>query len=113
MKHQILSALFLLVSLINVAEAQPIKFLEEKTAFCYSEKALAKYLQAASKRDIHGMNNLMLKGKCDFVPDGEIVHLKNYRIDEIGKMKIVEFEFKDQNLWTVKRLVQTADFSDM
>lgn len=113
MKRLTLTTALIATLLSSNVFAQPIKFLEEKTAFCYSEKALAKYLQAASKRDIHGMNNLMLKGKCDFVPDGEIVHLKNYRIEEIGKTKVVEFEFKDQNLWTVKRLVETADFSDM
>lgn len=93
--------------------AQSIKFLEEKTAFCYSEKALGKYLHYASKRNIEGMNSLMLKGKCDFVPDGEIVRLKNYRIDSIGKMKIVEFEKDNQVLWTINALVQSADFSDM
>jgi hypothetical protein len=113
MKYQILSVHILLLSLISAAEAQPIKFLEEKTAFCYSEKALTKYLHFASKRNFDGLNNLVLNGKCDFVPDGEIVRVKDYRISSIGKMKVVEFEMNNQNIWTFNALVQTADFSDL
>ena len=103
----------ILLFLNAAAIAQPIKFLEEKTAFCYSEKALAKYLHFASKRNFDGLNNLVKDGKCDFVPDGEIVRLRNYRIGSIGEMKVVEFEMNNRNLWTFNALVQTADFSDM
>ncbi len=103
---------FLLV-ICGTAVAQPIKFLEEKTAFCYSEEALTRYLQFASKRNFDGLNDLVLDGKCDFVPDGEIVRLKNYRVGAIGDMKVVEFEMNNQNIWTFNALVQSADFSDL
>ena len=113
MKSLTLYAIWLLVLFCGTALAQPIKFLEEKTAFCYSEKALAKYLHFASKRNFDELNKLVLNGKCDFVPDGEIVRLKDYRIGSIGKMKVVEFEMNNQNIWTFGALVQTADFSDL
>lgn len=103
----------LLVILCGSVVAQPIKFLEEKTAFCYSEEALAKYLQFASKRNFDALNDLVLDGKCDFVPDGEIVRLNNYRTGSIGNMKTIEFEMNNQNIWTFGALVQTADFSDL
>ena len=113
MKFLTLFATILLTAVCTTVSAQPIKFLEEKTAFCYSEKALAKYLHFASKRNFDGLNNLVLNGKCDFVPDGEIVRLKDYRIGSIGKMKVIEFERNNQSLWTFNALVQTTDFSDM
>ena len=46
---------------------QTIKFLEEKSAFCYEEQALAKYLDHAFRRDIDDMNSLALNRKCEFV----------------------------------------------
>lgn len=113
MKSRILCTVSFLIFFSGTALAQPIKFLEEKTAFCYSEKALARYLHFASKRNFDGLNNLVLNGKCDFVPDGEIVRLKDYRISSIGKMKVVAFEMDDKNIWTFNALVQTADFSDL
>jgi len=113
MKKLNLISTVIVIAISGVVNAQTIRFLEEKTAFCYSEKALTKYLHFASKRNIDGMNSLVLNGECDFVPDGQIVRLQNYRIDSIGKMKIVEFELNNQRLWTVNSLVQSADFSDM
>jgi len=113
MKQLTLFTSTLLVLFNAAAIAQPIKFLEEKTAFCYSEQALAKYLHFASKRNFDGLNNLVKDGKCDFVPDGEIVRIQNYRIGSIGEMKVVEFEKDNRNLWTFNALVQSADFSDM
>ena len=110
MKKLILSNIIFLILVCSNASAQPIKFLEEKTAFCYSENSLAKYLQLASKRDFDGLNNLVIKGKCDFVPDGEVVRLKNYRISSIGEMKVVEFEMNNHNYWTFNALVQSANF---
>ena len=113
MKSLKLVAAIFFVIICGSVTAQPIKFLEEKTAFCFSEEALATYLQLASKRDFDGLNNLVLDGKCDFVPDGEIVRLNNYRVGSIGKMKVVEFEMNNQNIWTFNALVQSADFSDL
>jgi len=112
MKKLTLAALFFVVSSAVQAQ-QTVKFLEEKSAFCYSEQALAKYLDHASRRDIDGMNNLVLNGKCDFVPDGKVVQLKKYRIDSIGNTKIVQFSIDDKNCWTFLALVQTADFSNL
>lgn len=111
MKKLALVALFYVF--VAAAQAQPIKFLEEKTAFCYSETALSKYLKFAQKRNLDGMNELVLKGKCDFVPDGKIVRLTDYRIDSIGNMKIVEFEMDNLSAWTFKALVQTTDFNNL
>jgi hypothetical protein len=105
--------LFVIFTVSGVSQAQQIEFLEEKTAFCYSEKALASYLSFASKRDLEGMNQLVLKGKCNFVPDGEVVLLKNYRMNAIGDMKVVEFEMENQIVWTFSVLVQSADFSNL
>ena len=111
MKKWVLLLTFLSVS--YTGQAQPVKFLEEKTAFCYSEQALARYLKFAEKRDLDGLNQLVIKGKCDFVPDGEIVRLENYRIDTIGNTKVVEFEFEDQTVWTFNALMQSVDFSNL
>ena len=93
--------------------SQSIKFLEEKTAFCYSEQALSKYLNFVNNHNLDGMNELVIKSKCDFVPDGEIVRLENYRINTIGNTKVVEFELKDQTVWTFNTLVQSVDFSNL
>jgi len=101
------------LSMSHTGQAQPIKFLEEKTAFCYSEQALARYHKFAEKRNLDGLNQLIIKGKCDFVPDGEIVRLENYRINTIGDTKVVEFELKDQTVWTFNTLVQSVDFSNL
>lgn len=100
--------------LVNAAaQAQAVYFLEEKTAFCYSQEALGKYLHFASRHNINGMNELVLDGRCNFVPDGQVIHLKNYRIDAIGKTKIVEFNINDQKCWTLQALVQSADFGNL
>ena len=110
MKKLILSNIIFLLLVCGSANAQPIKFLEEKTAFCYTEKALTKYLHFASKRNMDALNKLVMKGKCDFVPDGEIVRLENYRISSIGKVKVVEFEMDNHNYWTFNALVQSTSF---
>ena len=112
MKKLALIALFLVFN-VSVVDAQSIKFLEEKTAFCYSETALSKYLTFARKSNLDGMNELVLKGKCDFVPDGKVVRLTDYRIDSIGNMKVVEFEMDNLTVWTFNALVQTTDFSNL
>jgi len=111
MKKLALTALFFLFTV--AVQAQSIKFLEEKTAFCYSESALSNYLKFAQKSNLDGMNELVLKGKCDFVPDGKVVRLKDYRIDSIGNMKVVEFEMDNLTVWTFNALVQTTDFSNL
>ena len=108
----ILVTLILLFS-VSVQAKQPIKFLEEKTAFCYSEQALSKYLKFVKKRNLDGMNKLVIKGKCDFVPDGEIVQLESYRINTIGNTKVVEFQLEDQTVWTFNALIQSVDFSNL
>lgn len=113
MKNLIFLICSFLLTVSATVSAQSIKFLEEKSAFCYSEKALARYLHFASKRNLDGMNSLVLDGQCAFVPDGEILRVKDYRIGSIGKMKIVEFEMNDQNIWTFNAFVQSADFSDL
>ncbi|MGD8558715.1 MAG: hypothetical protein PVF34_05870 [Gammaproteobacteria bacterium] len=102
-----------LMLMVPVSHAQQIQFLEQKTAFCYSKKALAKYLNHAEQRNLDGMNNLVLNGKCGFVPDGEVVRLKKYEIKTIGKRPVVRFKMNNNVCWTPKVLVQTADFSNL
>lgn len=111
MKILILVAMLSAVS--GASHAQSIKFLEEKTAFCYSETALSKYLEFAQKTNLDGMNELVLKGKCDFIPEGKVVRLTDYRMDSIGNMKVVEFEMDNLTVWTFNALVQTTDFSNL
>jgi hypothetical protein len=55
-------------------------------------------LKFAKKRNLDGLNQLVVKGKCDFVPDGEIVRLENYRINSIGNTKVVELELEEQSV---------------
>jgi hypothetical protein len=112
-KMKKLMLIALLMGQCVTSQAQPIKFLEEKTAFCYSEKALTKYLAFAKKRNLEGMNRLVLQSKCDFVPDGEVVQVTDFRIDSIGSMKVVEFKIDNLTVWTFKALVQTTDFSNL
>ena len=111
MKNFIFFAVFMLLS--AGSQAEQIKFLEEKTAFCYTEKSLANYLKLAEKRDLVGMNQLIMKGECSFVPDGQVLLLKNYRIDVIANTKVVAFEMDNLTGWTFNALVQTADFSNL
>lgn len=111
MKKSILVAILMVISF--TAQGQSIKFLEEKTAFCYSVNALSKYLKYAKKSNLDGMNELMLEGKCDFVPDGKVVRLTDYRIDSIDNMKVVEFEMDNLTVWTFNVLVQSTDFSNL
>lgn len=103
-------ALFLVA---QTGHAQQLRFLEQKTAFCYSKQALAKYLKHAEQHNLDGMNNLVLDGKCGFVPDGEVVRLKKYQIKTIGDRPVVRFRMNDNICWTPKALVQTADFSNL
>lgn len=102
---------FLLV--VQASHAQQIQFLEQKTAFCYSKQALAKYLKYAEQRNLDGMNELVLNGKCGFVPDGEVVQLKKYQIKTIGNRRVVRFKIDNNTCWTPKILIQTADFSNL
>lgn len=106
----------ILVALLAVftaaVRAQPIKFLEEKTAFCYSQNALAIYLNHAEQRNLDGLNKLVLAGKCGFVPDGEVVRLTKYKTGAIGDTRIIRFRMNNNTYWTFQALVQTADFGN-
>jgi hypothetical protein len=95
------------------AQAESIKFLEQKTAFCYSEQALTQYLAHAQQLNIEGMNKLVLNGHCEFVPDGEVIQLKQYKVKTIGDRQVVEFEMNNNTYWTPEALVQTTDFSNL
>ena len=97
----------------TIAQAQPIKFLEEKTAFCYSEKALSQYLTHAERRNLNGLNKLVLTGKCGFVPDGKVIRLTKYKSGTIGDMPIIRFKMNNNTCWTFQALVQTADFGNL
>lgn len=106
----------LLISLLLIsanAFGQAFEYLEEKTAFCYSEQSLARYLQMAKIRNIDGLNQLVLDGQCSFVPDGEIMSLTDYKTHSIGTMPIVAFEKDSQELWTFRRFVQKSEIGSL
>lgn len=103
----------ILASLSHTASAQSIEYLEEKTAFCFSEASLTKYLSNAKNRNIDGMNNLVLEGKCGFVPDGQILSIHKPKKDRIGSMPVVSFQKDDKTLWTFQALVQKTDFGTL
>lgn len=111
MQKIVLSAFLLAASASS--QAQSIKFLEQKTAFCYSKQALRQYLAHAQQLDLDGMNKLVLNGHCEFVPDGEVVQLKHYKVKIIGDREVVRFEMNNNTCWTPKALVQTADFDNL
>lgn len=103
---------FLLSVLSGAAFAQQPKYLEEKSAFCYSQEALANYLKHAERLNLDGMNQLVLNGKCGFVPDGKKYTLTKYKSDIIGKMPVIQFTMDDNVFWTFKALLQSADARD-
>lgn len=111
MRHTILLAILICIS--SNAAAQALEYLEEKTAFCYSEHSLGKYLKMAKSRNIDGLNQLILSGECNFVPDGEIMSLSGYRTDSIGSMPIVAFEKDNQELWTFRTFVQKTEIGSL
>jgi len=105
--------LAVLLNTVNFAVADPVVFLEPKTVFCYSEKSLAKYLDLAESRNFEGLNQLVLKGKCGFVPDGDIIRLKSYSNHEINDRPTIAFEKQEQTLWTFKALVKQISANDL
>ena len=98
---------------VNIAYADPIVFLEPKTVFCYSQQSLAKYLKLAESRNFEGLNQLVVKGKCGFVPDGDIIRLSSYRDHRIKDRPIIAFENQEQTLWTFKVLVKQVSTSNL
>jgi hypothetical protein len=97
----------------NAAHADPIVFLEPKTVFCYSQQSLAKYLNLAESRNFEGLNQLVIKGKCNFVPDGDIIRLSNYRNHTLKDRAVIAFQNDEQTLWTFKVLVKQVLSSNL
>lgn len=106
-------ALTILGLFSTALQAANIEYLEEKTAYCHSKQSLVRYLNMAKMRNIDGMNQLVLDGKCDFVPDGQVISLTNYRKHSIGSMPVVVFEQDDQTLWTFQALVQETNMDNL
>jgi hypothetical protein len=105
---------FLALSLASLAvQANSLHYLEERTAYCYSSDSLAKYLHMAQARNIDGLNALVLKGECDFVPDGQVYSLTDFQKDAIGTMPVIAFERDDQTLWTFKAFMTTSEFNSL
>ena len=98
---------------VNIAHADSIVFLEPKTVFCYSKQSLANYLKLAESRNFEGLNQLVVKGKCDFVPDGDIIRLSNYRDHMLKDRSIIAFENQEQTLWTFKALIKQVQASNL
>ena len=85
-------------------------YLEEKSAFCYSQESLSQYLDAAKNSNIQSMNQLVLAGKCDFVPDGQVYQVGKYDNAKIGGTPIIAFNKDDTTLWTFKAFVNSVNF---
>ena len=103
----------MLTSLSQTVAAQPIEYLEETSAYCFSQASLSKYLNGAKHRNIDAMNALVLEGKCSFVPDGQILSIHKPRKNSIGSMPVVAFEKDDKTLWTFQALIQKTDFGTL
>ena len=93
--------------------ARSLEFLEEKTAFCYSQASLSKYLGHVRQRNIDGMNQLVHKGECSFVPDGQTYALTDYEKGRINTMNVIAFQKDDKTLWTFAALVQSVDMGQL
>ena len=93
--------------------AKSVEFLEEKTAYCYSEESLSKYLGHVRVRDIDGMNQLVYSGECNFVPDGETFALSEYEKTKINTMNVIAFEKDQKTLWTFEVLVQSVTLGQL
>ena len=95
------------VSKLNDHSAQ---YLDAKSAFCYTQESLSKYLDAAKQSDIESMNHLVLNGKCDFVPDGQIFTVKKFSSAKIGNTPVIAFNKDENTLWTFKAFVNSVNF---
>ena len=100
-----------LMMLSGLVHANSVNYLDQKTAFCYSDKSLGRYLSFAQARNIDGLNKLVLNGECNFVPDGNIVHVDAYQEEKIGSMPVVSFVFNEKTLWTFRKFVQHTEFN--
>ena len=96
------------IGLIMNSAVQAQYQLQQKTVFCYSEKSLASYLDFAQKRNMEGLNLLVLAGKCNFVPDDQNLQISNYNEELIGKTAVISFNHERKTLWTFKRLMSVA-----
>jgi len=86
------------------------QYLDAKSAFCYTQDSLSQYLDAAKKSDIDSMNKLVLSGKCDFVPDGQVFSLDHYSNTSIGSTPVISFNKDNVTLWTFKVFINTVAF---
>jgi len=86
------------------------QYLEEKSAFCYSQDSLSHYLDAAKVSDIQSMNELVLTGKCDFVPDGQVYQVGQFDSTKIGTTPVIAFNKDNTTLWTFKAFVNSVNF---
>jgi len=95
----------------SLVQANGVSYLDPKTAFCYSDKSLGKYLKFAQARNIDGLNRLVLDGECNFVPDDNFVQMDKYEEEKIGSMPVVSFVLNQQTLWTFKKFIQSTEFN--
>ena len=109
MKYTVTAIIMLFIS--SIASANGVDYLDPKTAYCYSNDSLGKYLHFAQARNFDGLNKLVLDGECNFVPDGDFVHLDKYKDNKIGNMPVVSFELNQKTLWTFKKFVQRTEFN--
>jgi len=116
-KLSLLAVLSFTLSPVSAGELNVSKFgdmsaryLEEKTAYCHTQEGLSKYLDFAKASDINSLNQLVLNGSCNFVPDGQVFNVGQYSDAKIGNTPVIAFHRDDETLWTFKAFVNTVAF---
>jgi hypothetical protein len=96
---------------VSKFDAHSAQYLDAKSAFCYTQESLSQYLDAAKQSDIESMNHLVLNGKCDFVPDGQVYSVKKFSSAKIGTTPVIAFNKDETTLWTFKAFVNSVNFN--
>lgn len=86
-----------------------IEYLDEKVVFCFSKDSLRAYINMLKVFDLDGMNNLVLKGKCNFIPNGEYLPLESYKSHTINSVPVIATKIEGITLWTFRKLVSEGD----
>lgn len=82
-----------------------IDFLAETVVFCNSRDSLASYKDMADVFDLDGLNNIVLAGECDFVPDGKYLTLHDYHCHAINSTDVIVAAVQGFKVWTFVSLV--------
>ena len=99
-------ALTLMVA-TSLLRADPGKYLEANTVYCFSKQNLVSYIKFAQARDMQGLNLMVETGECDFTPDGKNVSVPSFRSEKINSTLVVRFPFNGKTVWTFKTLLKS------